>query len=177
MKWISAKFLCIFCLLASSFAAFSQSQPESSMLLIESQDGAQTREVPVGQRLHYQLKGGEMQKGGRLESVDGSSVSIGGRQIAMDSLETIVVKKGKKRTSGAGLAIRSLVALPILFLLWLLGMRSWRGSSDAGGRVMLVLLTLVTFLVLPLFILIGLLMMATASKRYDLRKGWKLRSK
>ena len=156
MKRISPKIVGIFCLLVWHLNALGQTEPESSALFIETQQGDDQREIKVGQRLDYQLKGGEVQKKGRLESVQEG-------------------KKGKKRPQGVGMTVRSLIALPIFLVLFLLGMREWRGGSGSGGRVALVLLLLVTFVLLPILILIGLIRMATGSKRYDLGKAWKLR--
>ncbi|MBK9450633.1 MAG: hypothetical protein IPN95_14750 [Bacteroidetes bacterium] len=175
MKRISPKIVGIFCLLVWHLNAVGQTEPESSALFIETQQGDDQREIKVGQRLDYQLKGGEVQKKGRLESVQEGSITIAGQQLPVDSLEVLVVKKGKKRPQGVGMTVRSLIALPIFLVLFLLGMREWRGGSGSGGRVALVLLLLVTFVLLPILILIGLIRMATGSKRYDLGKAWKLR--
>lgn len=175
MKWNPFKIVGIFCLLVCHSAAFAQTEPESSALYIESQQGDDQREVKVGQRLDYQIRGSEIQKKGRLESVQEGSITIAGRQLPVDSLEVLVVKKGKKRPQGVGMTVRSLIALPIFLILFLLGMREWRGGSGSGGRVALVLLLLVTFVLLRVLIVIGLIRIATGSKRYELGKEWKAR--
>jgi hypothetical protein len=176
MKWNPSKIVGLICLLVCHSAAFAQTEPESSALYIESQQGDDQREIKVGQRVDYQIKGSELQKKGRLESVQEGSITIAGKQLPVDSLEVLVVKKGKKRPQGVGMTIRSLIALPIFLIFFLLGMREWRGGSGSGGRVALVLLLLITFVLLPILILIGLIRIATGSKRYDLGKGWRFRT-
>lgn len=158
----------------SGSALWAQSQPEAPTLVLESGQGDHVHEIKTGTRVHYQIKGGTMQRKGRLESVSDSAMVVAGQEVQFEDVEVVVERKGHRKPAGVGLTVRSLIALPIFLLLWLLGVRLWRGGSGTGGRVLLVLFTGVAFVLLPILVILGLIIIASSTHRYDLRKGWRI---
>jgi hypothetical protein len=155
--------------------AIAQSQPESSTLVIETQQGSHHHDLKVGDRLNYQVKGGEMQRKGKIESVQDSSVTVGGQEIAFSSLDAVVHVKGHHRARGSGLAMKSLWGEIVAFLLFLLTVALWRGRSTAGQRGLILFFGVLAFAIFPLLLIVGLLMLAVGRKRYDLRTKYRLR--
>ncbi len=172
-KWIQVVFAICGVLVSSSLAT-AQSQPESSTLVIESQDGSHKHTLHVGDRLNYQVRGGTMQRKGRIEAIQDSSMTIAARQVVYADLDAVVHVRGKKKPAGMGLLIGSLVAEPISLLFWVVSLLFLLDNPSAGQRVIIGILTALTLFIFPLLIILGVVLVAVGSKRFDLRKKWKI---
>jgi hypothetical protein len=155
--------------------ALAQTEAESATLVIESQSGSQSQTLKVGDRINYQPVGGQMQRKGRLEAVGDSSLTIAGKAIAFKDLQAIVHIKGKKKPAGLGLLVGSLIAEPIGLLFFSVALLFLLDNPSAAQRVIIGILAVLTIFIFPLLIVLGLILLATGSKRYDLRSRWRLR--
>ena len=162
-------------LLVLSGSLPAQTEAESNTLVIESQQGDQHHTLKVGDRLNYQMKGGEMSRGGKVESVADGSVTVGGKEIAFSDLETVIHVKGHKHARGSRLLKTSLIGMVITSLLFLLTVVLWRGSSTAGQRGMILFFALLAFVLFPVLLLIALIELAMSHKKFDLGGKWRLR--
>ena len=153
----------------------AQSEAESATLVIERVDGSRRDSLHMGDRLNYQTKGGKMQRKGMIEAVSDSSVTIGGDSIALDSLQVLVHQRGKRKPAGLGLLVGSLVAEPISLLLFVVSLLFLLDNPSQGQRVIIGILAAFTLFIFPLLIILGIILLAVSTKRYDLRSGWKVR--
>jgi hypothetical protein len=162
-------------LLCQLATAHAQSQPESSTLVIETQQGAQVRALQVGDRLNYQVKGGQMQRKGKITSVQDSSLTVGSQVLPFASLDVVTHVKGKTQSLGAGLLIGSLIAEPISLLFFVVSLLALLDNPTRGQRVLIGILSAFTIIIFPLVIVLGIVLLALGSKRYDLRTKYRLR--
>ena len=175
MKVVIFKSICLIMICFAAIGLQAQTEPESSTLLIESQSGKSHHYIKTGDRLNYQLKDSSMVRKGRIESVQDSSVTVGGKVLAFKDLETVVHLRGKKRPLGGGLVVGSLVAEPISLLLFVVSLLFLLDNPSAGQRVIIGFLAAFTLFIFPLVFLLGIILLAVGSKRFDLRKDWRLR--
>ena len=131
--------------------------------------------LKIGDRLNYQTKGGKMQRKGHIEAVGDSSVTVAGKVVAFDSLEVLVHQRGKRKPAGLGLLVGSLVAEPISLLLFVVSLLFLLDNPSQGQRVIIGILAAFTLFIFPLLIILGVILLAVSSKRFDLRSLWKVR--
>lgn len=173
MKRIFSLFLIVL-LLGNGAGLLAQSEPESSVLVIESQESGRQVKVHVGDRLDYQARGGTMQRKERVTAVQDSSVTIGQKEIPFSELEA-VQPKGNQAGLGLGVLIGSAVALPISLLLWVVSLLAALDNPTRGQRVLMVVLGLTTLVLFPLGIILGIILVATSRRKFRLGSYWRLR--
>ncbi len=162
-------------LLAIAFQLPAQSEAESATLVIESQQGGQQHTLKIGDRLNYKVKDGRMQRKGRIEAVTDSSVTVAAKALAFQDLDVVVQLKGKRQPVGGGLLVGSLIAEPITLLLFVVSLLFLLDNPSQGQRVLIGVLGVLTIIVFPLLLVLGIVLLALGSKTYDLRDKWKLR--
>ncbi len=165
--------LILLCLAATGLRA--QTEAESSTLLIESQSGKSHHYIKTGDRLNYQLKDSSMVRKGRITSVQDSSFTVAGKVLAFKDLETVVHLRGNKRPLGGGLILGSLVAEPISLLLFVVSLLFLLDNPSKGQRVIIGFLAAFTLFIFPLVLVLGIILFALGSKRFNLGKDWRLR--
>lgn len=175
MKEVILKSICLIMICLAAIGLQAQSEPESATLLIESQSGKSHHYIKTGDRLNYQLKDSSMMRKGRIESVQDSSVTVAGKVLAFKDLKTVVHLRGNKRPLGGGLVVGSLVAEPISLLLFVVSLLFLLDNPSQGQRVIIGFLAAFTLFIFPLVFVLGIILLALGSKRFDLGKDWRLR--
>lgn len=156
-------------------AASAQTEPESATLVIASPQGGKEHTLHPGDRLNYQKKGGEMVRKGRIESVQDSSLTVAGNEVAFSELQTIVHVKGHRKVRGAGLLKTSLIGLLVSSLLFLIVFALAGGRTTSGERGLMLFFGVLAFVLFPLLMLIALLVLLMGRSKFVLGNRWQLR--
>jgi hypothetical protein len=173
MNW-KVSFWGVLAMVCCMATAQAQSEPESSTLVIESQQGEKQHEMHVGDRLHYQTKSDTKGKG-QIESIQDSSVTVAGHEVAFSDLQTVVHVKGHHRARGSGLLKKSIWGILISGVLLLLTFVLAGGRTTSGERGLLLVFALLALVFFPILLIIALIVLASGRAKYDLGDKWRLR--
>jgi hypothetical protein len=156
--------------------ASGQTEPESATLTLESRVGTEEHTLRVGDRVHYQVAGGRMQRKGTLTAVQDSSITVAGKQIAYRDIDLLVHVKARQQKVGAAITIGSAIAEPIALLLFVVTLLFALDNPTPGQRFLIAMMGVITLALLPIALVVGIVLLATGSRRFDLRSRWRIRN-
>jgi hypothetical protein len=167
--------LCFLLLFVHPCSLIAQAEAESSTLVLESQQSRANQTIETGTLINYRLTGGQMQRSGRLEAVSDSTMTVAGKEVKLDEVDVLVRFKGKNKRMGKNLLIASLIAWPNSFILSLIAFWVEFLTGLLSLRPIATGLFFIFLVGMPILIIVALILMLTARKRFDLRKAWSLR--
>lgn len=173
MKKLPLYLLCALWIMACGPDLMAQSEPESSTLVISGQRLTQQVKVKVGERLNYLPQGGRWQRGGRVEAVHDSSVTIASRDVEFAGLKAVQLHRRSLGT-GTALLVGILLAEPILLLLYVAALLGGLDNPSSGARAVMLLLGIFVLFLLPALIIFAIVLLVLGSRRFAMARGWRL---
>lgn len=160
-------------------AVYAQSEAESASdaLVLSSQKEGTEQTVKVGSTLHVKYTTDRRTfQDKQLDGVTPTQVVLSGDTIGIDYVQSVTLRNEQKYRTGRKLLLASII-VTLAFYLCVLLTAGLLFSSTALALVFLVvaaILAIPASAAMPAGLIIGIVLMAKASKTYDRARGWKI---
>ncbi len=160
-------------------AVYAQSEAESAsggLVLSSQKEGIETT-VKVGRTIHVKYTTDRRTfPNKQLNGVTPTQVVLSGDTIGIDYIQSVSLRDEHKYSSGRKVLLASLIVTLAFYLVTLLGVGLLFGNAALGVvfLVLAIILAIPASVAMPAGLIIGLVLMAKASKTYDRARGWKI---